>query len=891
MVLAPAGTVKRCRAETTGGYFDCADAPRGFVDEQSGAAGVKSGNRVYWASYASNEPMLRWLPTADEWLGICVEALDEVVNDQNGESMWRLQTRDARDVHIGDGKYGRVIRAHAAYDFDIDPLTVVPGPGRSWAKNWLGTPHLKLTATCRQRHDTPTDADVLDIELDFYDHHDFSVRRAKRFLADTLTAIETTAATAMGPDLHRDGNSRYQLVSQTAVRRPWTAGGAAPGDGWRNWRDSRLEKAADEHTRNPPGPVIPPHVQDKIDRGLAEVGPTVERAFDKVIDGLGDSPAAQRLRELRDSPGGRRLRTSLGKLGRRDPQPEVSPEDVYRGASMQEIFDREHGFVHVAHDYQQVIDSGDPDWAPRAATALGDVRRRQNDFPGAAAAYQIAIDSGHPDEAPKAANSLGYLLETDLDDAVRAAAAYQIAVDSGHPDEAPTAARSLAMLLESRPDDFDGAAAAYQIAIDSGDVDLVPAAANDLGAMRQYRQHDFEGAAAAYQIAIDSGHPRQARSGAFRLGYLRESMRNDYAGAETAYQMSIDLGGRDDAGFAAITLGLLRETKLNDLAGAATAYQIAVDSRQHGYRAQGANRLGDLRKDKQFDLAGAAQAYRIAIDSGDSDQAPLGALSLGDVRRQLGDVAGAATAYQQAMDSGHSHWGPQAAERLRSLQSTSPSPESTGGRDRGPVDDAAPGEPTSTSQDVRPRSDSEVSAEEKVPKGQQRTGSRDRAAIDVGEGGGHLISSQLSIEDKVLIDQLLGAWRDCAEWARRCAGPLLPTGDDKEGGKKRARAIDYVVAKAVCEAGRQHAWEQLDAGEQARRIRKVTDARRMRNVVEHELAAARGTRLRRAAGVLAGHSQLLDSLSPRELVVTEEELGKYLSSFPGPSETTSKSRP
>jgi tetratricopeptide (TPR) repeat protein len=409
--------------------------------------------------------------------------------------------------------------------------------------------------------------------------------------------------------------------------------------------------------------------------------------------------------------------------------------------------------------------------------------------------------------------------------------------------------------------------------------------------MRQYRQHDFEGAAAAYQIAIDSGHPRQASSGAFRLGYLRDSMRNDYAGAETAYQMSIDLGGRHDAGFAAITLGLLRETKLNDLAGAATAYQIAIDSRQHGYRAEAANRLGDLRKDKQHDLAGAADAYRIAIDSGDSNHAPLGALSLGDVRRQLGDVAGAVTAYQQAIDSGHSRWGPQAAESLRRLQSTSPSPESTRGRDRGPIDDAGPGEPTSTSHDERPLSRSEVPAEEKVPKGQQRIGSRHRGAIDAGEGGGHLISSQLTTEDKVLIDQLLGAWRDCADWAKRCAGPLLPTGDDKESSTKRARTIDYVVAKAVCEAGRRHSWEQLDAREQARRIRKVTDARRTRNVVEHELAAARGTRLRRAAAMLAGHSQLLDSLSPRELDVTEEELTKHLSSFPGPSESTTKSRP
>jgi predicted negative regulator of RcsB-dependent stress response len=62
----------------------------------------------------------------------------------------------------------------------------------------------------------------------------------------------------------------------------------------------------------------------------------------------------------------------------------------------------------------------------------------EGDVEGARAAYQQAIDSGHPDEAPRAAVGLGNLLG-DQGDVAGARAAYQRAIDSGHPESSDMA--------------------------------------------------------------------------------------------------------------------------------------------------------------------------------------------------------------------------------------------------------------------------------------------------------------------------------------------------------------------------------------------------------------------------------------------------------------------
>jgi predicted negative regulator of RcsB-dependent stress response len=59
--------------------------------------------------------------------------------------------------------------------------------------------------------------------------------------------------------------------------------------------------------------------------------------------------------------------------------------------------------------FQQVIDSGHPDMAPRAMVNLGELLDKEGDVAGARAAYQQAIDSGHSEAASRALEALGDL--------------------------------------------------------------------------------------------------------------------------------------------------------------------------------------------------------------------------------------------------------------------------------------------------------------------------------------------------------------------------------------------------------------------------------------------------------------------------------------------------
>jgi Flp pilus assembly protein TadD len=69
---------------------------------------------------------------------------------------------------------------------------------------------------------------------------------------------------------------------------------------------------------------------------------------------------------------------------------------------------------------------------------LGVLLAEQGDPAGARAAWKQAIDTGHPDFAPKAMRNLGVLL-VEQGDVEGARAAYQRAIDSGHPEQAPAA--------------------------------------------------------------------------------------------------------------------------------------------------------------------------------------------------------------------------------------------------------------------------------------------------------------------------------------------------------------------------------------------------------------------------------------------------------------------
>jgi tetratricopeptide (TPR) repeat protein len=70
-------------------------------------------------------------------------------------------------------------------------------------------------------------------------------------------------------------------------------------------------------------------------------------------------------------------------------------------------YDRaDEAFRRAIEAYQQVIDSGHPEEAPRAAFDLGLNLDKLGEYDLAEQAYQQAINSGHPEVAPKALGNL-----------------------------------------------------------------------------------------------------------------------------------------------------------------------------------------------------------------------------------------------------------------------------------------------------------------------------------------------------------------------------------------------------------------------------------------------------------------------------------------------------
>jgi tetratricopeptide (TPR) repeat protein len=210
---------------------------------------------------------------------------------------------------------------------------------------------------------------------------------------------------------------------------------------------------------------------------------------------------------------------------------------------------------------------------PWATFHLGSVFEERGEYDLAVGAYQQAIDSGHPEAAPRAAFDLGILFEKrgEYD---RAVEAYQQAMDSGHPEEAPRAAFDLGILSEER-EEYDRAAEAYQQVIASGHPEEAPRAAFNLGLMLD-KQGEYDLAEEAYQQAIDSEHAEWAPKAVFNLGILFER-RGEYDRAEEAYQQAIDSEHSDAASKARLNLGILFE-KRGEYDRAVEAYQQAIKS-------------------------------------------------------------------------------------------------------------------------------------------------------------------------------------------------------------------------------------------------------------------------------------------------------------------------
>ena len=180
---------------------------------------------------------------------------------------------------------------------------------------------------------------------------------------------------------------------------------------------------------------------------------------------------------------------------------------------------------------RRLMESGDADWSPRAAAALGAFLGEQERLEDAKAALRWAIDSRQYDIANVSEVTLGRLLERE-GEVVGAEAAYRSVLRSADTAQASYAALELGRLLLAH-ERWDEAETALRQALGSGHPDYAPEAAVNLAVLLVLRER-FEEAELLYRQVIEFGHPEQSPIAAIALGAML-SNQGRFEEAEAAY--------------------------------------------------------------------------------------------------------------------------------------------------------------------------------------------------------------------------------------------------------------------------------------------------------------------------------------------------------------------
>lgn len=379
--------------------------------------------------------------------------------------------------------------------------------------------------------------------------------------------------------------------------------------------------------------------------------------------------------------------------------------------------------------YQQAIDSGNHEYARKAAAAqasmspkpaedstdsetadeqtsgsdphersqeeafyLGLQLEKEGDTAEALTVYQEVIDSSDPEYASEAAYRLGGILEKRGDRA-GARDAYRQAANLGHNQFSAEAAYSLGGLLEKQRD-VPGALEAYKQAEDADyglAHDCVYLLLQDLKNLKEAQaahqwavksghheapvaaymlgrfleEKDTAAALTLYQQVIDSGHPHSTMAEIAQDSLLTRSDQK-IAKALATYQWTLDFGDSEKIEMAADNLEFALLDHQNDVKEARKVHQWATDSGHLEHLPAVAHQLGRV-FEGAADVETARALYQQAIDSGDTDEAPQAALSLGRLLEAQGDAAGARAAYQRALDSPDAQMANTAAEALESF--------------------------------------------------------------------------------------------------------------------------------------------------------------------------------------------------------------------------------
>src|SRR5215204_5751009 len=153
---------------------------------------------------------------------------------------------------------------------------------------------------------------------------------------------------------------------------------------------------------------------DKVKKSLAEMRNSLSPQQQRLYQGDYDvedtrHEAAQRAKEVT----GQSASQAQGTVGQDADQRRATEAESWATFHRGSVFDRQGEHARAVEAYQQVIDSGHPEEAPRAAFNLGLNLDKLGEYKLAEQAYQQAVNSRHPEVAPKALGNLRGLPRRD----------------------------------------------------------------------------------------------------------------------------------------------------------------------------------------------------------------------------------------------------------------------------------------------------------------------------------------------------------------------------------------------------------------------------------------------------------------------------------------------
>ncbi|HEV8376058.1 MAG TPA: tetratricopeptide repeat protein [Candidatus Polarisedimenticolia bacterium] len=322
------------------------------------------------------------------------------------------------------------------------------------------------------------------------------------------------------------------------------------------------------------------------------------------------------------------------------------------------LLDEDDQVDQAVDAFQEAIESGDPEWGPKAAFQLGMILREGGDEAGGERAYRQVIDSSDGPELGAALLNLGALLmERNKREAAKETLSR--ALELGGPTERGGAAANLGNLAKDQGD-IESAQRFFELAMECSR-DNTPEADDLLEAL------EAAGRTAEVQNRKDALREARVAGGTAGAEHLAKLLmeQGNHSGAVDAFRQAIAFGHPEGTPRAEAELA----GQLLPVDEAKKVFHEVIASGHDKWGPMASVNLGVL-LEEEGDLQGAKDAYRRGSQFTDPESGGRAARYLGDLQAQEGDVAGAVESYRRAMES-EGEDGVAAAFSLASLLATS----------------------------------------------------------------------------------------------------------------------------------------------------------------------------------------------------------------------------